>query len=280
MHGYVINMARSVERRTRMKTELDRSGIDYELVEAVDGRDLDLEVAEIVRPSSVGPRCTTRWRQQWSFPGVAACSLSHVLVYRKILEAGHERALVLEDDVILPSDLDSFAGTVASHLSGADVALLNFDSREVCQMRTEASVHLPESRFLALPVDSGQLSSSAAYILTREACQRLEELMSPVRALPDEWGFFLEEGAIDRVRCVVPIPVLKNPMFESTIEHASPMQLKARLRRMVVRQPVVRRALTYRRERIFRRWTRTEFVGEPSLVSTMTETDPPAKAEK
>lgn len=39
----------------------------------------------------------------------------------------------------------------------------------------------------------------------------------PIRATADEWRSFYKEGILDRVRCVMPQPVAKNPKFESMI---------------------------------------------------------------
>ncbi len=59
------------------------------------------------------------------FPGTA-CVLSHFHTYQKILEDGRDRALVLEDDVVLPTDLGDLVDEVAHHLTGAEVALLDY----------------------------------------------------------------------------------------------------------------------------------------------------------
>ena len=97
MHAYVINLARSTDRRAHITAELQRVGLDFEFISAVDGRTLDLSDSTLIDPSLVS-RCV--------FPaGTVGCALSHFHVYQKILEDGRDTALVLEDDVILPDDL-------------------------------------------------------------------------------------------------------------------------------------------------------------------------------
>lgn len=258
MHAYVINLARSPERRAHITAELEKAGVGYEIVTGVDGRELDLHDQAVI-----GPSLLTRS----SFPaGMAGCALSHLRVYRKILAAGLERALVLEDDVTLPAGLRSLAAAVGAHLTGAEVALLNYDSRETCRMSREGAVALPGSRQLVLPIDVRQPGSSAAYVITREACRRMDELMLPVRASPDDWWFFYREGILDRVRCVAPLPVTKSPAFESTIGlYSLGNGLKNRLIAPLVRRriPGLQQALSRRRERIYRQWTRSELVDLP-----------------
>ena len=46
MRSYAINLSRSPDRLAHMKAQLERSGIGYEVVTAVDGLDLDLDDPE------------------------------------------------------------------------------------------------------------------------------------------------------------------------------------------------------------------------------------------
>ncbi len=262
MHAYVINMARSVDRRAHIVAELQRTGMSYEVIPAVDGRDLDLEDTTLVDPSLVS--------RSPFVAGTAGCALSHLHTYRKIVEDGRERALVLEDDVLLPDDLEDLAHDVAGHLTGAEAALLNYASYPPGPLgiSAEGSLDLPSSRLLALPIDIRQLVNSGAYVITREACERLVDQLLPIRVHADDWRFFYEEGLVDRVRCVVPQPVPKCPKFESTIGlYSLGNGVKARLVGPLVRHriPILHQAILYRRQRIMRHWDRAEVVDQPFI---------------
>jgi glycosyl transferase, family 25 len=105
MNAYVINLDRSPDRRAHITAQLRGTGMDYEVVSGVDGRDLDLTDSMLVDPSLTS-RCP--------FPaGAAGCALSHLAVYKRIREDGLHRALVLEDDVTLPTDLGDLVDEVA-----------------------------------------------------------------------------------------------------------------------------------------------------------------------
>ena len=259
MRAYVINLVRSPERRENITAQLIKHGIDYEIIEAVDGRDLDLTDSQVtvdIAPSFLAA--------DWFRPGHAACALSHLRVYRKILDDGYDRALVLEDDVTIPADLSSLADAVAQQLVGAEVALLNFDSPQACRVSRRDAVALPSSRQLVLPIDLSQPVSGAAYVITREACERMNKGALPVRAKVDNWAYFYNEGIIDRLRCVVPLAVTKDPHFGSTIGYNSDASLKARILAVITRHNlrVFQRIVVRRRERIWRRYTQVEFVDE------------------
>jgi len=258
VHAYVINLARSLDRRAYIISELKKTALDYEIITAVDGRDLDLFDAATIDPSFLTRIACTA--------GSAGAALSHLSVYKKIVDDGRGAALVLEDDVVLPADLASLADIVADQLSGAEVALLSVDSPDPCKMGLDGSVKLPSSRRLALPIDISQPRSAGAYLITREACERMLKCVPPVRVQADTWSFFYREGILDRVRCVTPLPVLKNPSFMSTIGSYSLGEgVRARLAWPLMRRklPLLHQALTYRRQRIYRQWGRAELVDGP-----------------
>jgi len=256
---YVINLARSSDRRAHITAQLNTTRTAYQLVDAVDGRELDFTNTELFDPSVVG---TSTFR-----PGAAGCALSHLEVYRRLLDDGRDAALVLEDDVILPTDLCELAEQVATHMRGAEIVLLNFHSQKPCRVAWAGAVDLPADRFLVQVVDERQPGSTGAYMITREACARMAKAALPVRVHPDNWAFFYREGAIDRLRCVVPMPVANSAEHRTTIDYYKPGSLQARIRELVAsfRVPLLYQALAVRRQRTFRRWGwvgKTEFVDE------------------
>lgn len=263
MHAYVINLDRSSDRRQHITSELQRTEMAYDLISAVDGRDLDLGDSELVDPS-LASRCP--------FPaGAAGCALSHVAAYQRILDDGHESALVLEDDVVLPTDLGDVVEDVAAHLTGAEVALLNFGSYPPGPLKIgiDGSVELPASRQLALPIDARQLVNAGAYVITRQGADRMLRHALPIRATADDWPFFYDMGTLDRIRCVLPQPVAKCPEFGSTIGlYSLGGGLKARVVGPFVNHkiPVLHRAILRRRQRIMRDWDRAELVDLPFLA--------------
>jgi glycosyl transferase, family 25 len=269
VHAYVINLARSLDRRAHIIGELKNTGLDYEIITAVDGRELD--PSDLSNPAIVDPSLTTRIGLPAGAvggiqAGTVGAALSHLSVYRKIIEDELDKALVLEDDIILSADIGSLVDTVADQLTGAEVALLSYESPDPCRMSIEGSTHLPSSRLLALPIDIRWLSSAGAYVITREACERMVKSMLPLRIQADGWWFYYREGVLDRVRCVVPQPVHKNPKLISTIgSYSLGNGLRARLAGPLMHRkiPLLHQVLSYRRQRIYRQWGRSELVEMP-----------------
>jgi glycosyl transferase family 25 len=243
-----------------MVRELRKAGLEHEFVEAVEGRDLDLSDTTLVDPDWLGEG------PFWA--GVVGCSLSHLKVYQKIVDEGVERALVLEDDVVLPRDLGALVDAVSTHMEGAEAVLLHhhrfgrIDGGEAYRFLSRGSVELPGSRILAVPTNVGDLGATGAYVITREACQRMVKKMPPVKARADDWAFFCDEGVLDTVRCVVPLPVLASANFRTTIDHYAANSIQTRLRNAIINVPVLSQALAMRRQRLMNRKTRVELVDE------------------
>jgi glycosyl transferase family 25 len=259
MHAYVINLARSRDRRAHITAQLRKTGIDYEIVTAVDGHALDLGDTSLIDP---GLFDHTQLRA-----GTAGAALSHQGVYKKIIADGLDKALVLEDDVTVPDDLASLADAMAGHLTGAEVALLSYDAWQGCKLSQEGAIPLPSGRLLALPIDISQPRSGGAYVITREACERMCKSFPPVQVNADFWWFFYREGIIDRVRCVAPLQVRKTAELESTMgSYSLGTSLKGRLAYALVRRkvPVIHQMAVRRRQRIYQEWGRAaEVIDEP-----------------
>lgn len=257
MHAYVINLKRAVIRREHMVAQLSRSGVSYQFVEAHEGRELDLDDPRVVDPSVLADGTLS--------PGGVGCALSHLDAYRMIVEDGRQRALVLEDDAVLPPGLDGVVEEIAAGMTGAEIVVLRVVARygtAPLQCSTWGARTLRTSRRVVHPYHIEHMLSAGAYLVTREAAERMAEVILPVRAHADLWAHFHALGAIDSVRCVVPALVPAEPRFRSTIERYAPNTLQGRVRRHVGNHPVplLSPLLTARRRRRQRKCGQTVFV--------------------
>lgn len=259
MHAYVINLARSPDRRAHMLAELKKTDVEYEFVSAIDGRDVDMSDPALV--SSVDMHARSK------FPAnTVGVALSHLRCYERVIADGRDAALVLEDDVILPADLGALADSVAGQLTGAEIGLLSFDSIDPMRLSREGIAAVFGDREFALPVDAGQALSGGAYVITRAACERMIKFSLPIRTPADSWGYFYREGALDRVRCVVPLPVRKAAKLRSTQgSYTLGNGLRFRLLWPLIKLelPVLHQIVVYRRQRILDRFARWEIVDVP-----------------
>lgn len=91
---YVISLTRAVDRRADITRRLTAAGIDYEIIDAVDGNELDL--------STLKNRLhQDKFRAKYDRDmkrGEIGCFLSHYNLWQRIVKEQTPFALVLEDD--------------------------------------------------------------------------------------------------------------------------------------------------------------------------------------
>ncbi len=154
---YVISLARAAERRAAISAHLQALGLKYELVDGVDGRALPAEEhARLLAPGVT-----------FQSPGVVGCYMSHMAVYRRLIEAGDTAALVLEDDAAL--------NPAVVPLLRSGLATLDFDYCFLdCGNDREPVFYDPDARlslghgFTAFALSGGP-EGTHAMIVTREA---------------------------------------------------------------------------------------------------------------
>jgi glycosyl transferase, family 25 len=199
MKTYVINLDRAVERWTFFQSMMNPTGIEYERVSGVVGRDLQLPIAEF---------SAVHWR--WlhgKHPnlGQIGCYLSHRKVWQTLLESNAEIAMVCEDDIIPNKNLKSIIDQALREYSNCwDILRLsgfhNARPQQVCRLDDEFS----------LAINLTRLCGTGCYVVTRHAAEVLLRELNPMKvpidhAIDREWFYGLKAMAVD------PLPVKQNP---------------------------------------------------------------------
>ena len=210
-----------------MEVQLAGSGLDYEFIEGVEGRELPASS----RAALVDEAAVARF-PRWLKPGTIGCILSHRLVLERIAAADEGPALVLEDDAVLSDDLAGLTAALVPMVPSDGVILLNFRSLSPCRI---SATGLPAVRGheLFMPVGlhtKHEPVSSLAYLVGQEAARRMAELIVPVRFASDSWGEYVAGGAVRSLWCVLPRPVMPEPWVMSTVKHGRHVGLVPRLR--------------------------------------------------
>jgi glycosyl transferase family 25 len=120
--AYLINLDESLDRLNIVSSGLERAGISFERVPAVDGRLLDLRTVEdcdYEKALRIYGRALTG--------GEYGCYKSHLACARRMLEDGHEVALVFEDDISIDQNLLAVVQEAKTVLDGmvSDWRLVN-----------------------------------------------------------------------------------------------------------------------------------------------------------
>lgn len=202
---YVVNLEKDVERRESISRQLDTLAIPYTIFNAVNGRALSVE--EMARHYDE-ERAVREHRRL--VPGEIGCALSHLGIYREMVEKDLPSALILEDDASLmpePSDGDAkripwlpdVLATLEKRFQRDDpvVVLLSYVKR----------YHKRSDEPLIGDVRVADVYRAAfgtyAYFITRSAAKNLMENNYPVSRPCDHWAVFRNSGYM-QLKMVMP----------------------------------------------------------------------------
>ena len=197
---FVITLRRATDRHALFEQAL--SGLRYEVVYGHDN--LDLELAELEADGVYDDRAARRLHRYGRSVtlGHIACVLSHALVWQRILDEGHERVLVFEDDAEPIPETVALAPAVLAQLPRTfELAYLGYKGREEVTLRRR----LDQAAYVALGAvglirwtareamnllprpysanlrRAGLHDHTHAYALSRSAAEKLLAFQRPVR---------------------------------------------------------------------------------------------------
>jgi glycosyl transferase, family 25 len=179
MKIFYINLDKDIKRRDSMERQLASANLNYERISAVYGQNMSKEALEKCYSRRKALRCQCRELRLSEI----GCAMSHIHVYRKIVDEKLPYALILEDDVVIPEGFGDVIGSIER--------LIQADRPEILLL-SPASVDLRHSgamrasgNYKADPFIGGFFASS--YIVTRLAALSLLQELYPVSMEADNW---------------------------------------------------------------------------------------------
>lgn len=194
--AHVISLARTPQRLDRFRKWNAASGIEFEVLNAVDGRGL---MTNLVGPSVLKPGTVSYKR------GAVGSALSHRMLWRACAD-GETPFLICEDDAALRADAASAIPALMDSLpAGWDMVCLGYNADVSIELDVGAGIRLrfefpgkdptPEQldRFVssATPIGAARLVSFfglCAYVLSPAGAKRLLDLCFPL----DDRTIFVE----------------------------------------------------------------------------------------
>jgi len=172
---FVINLRRSPERMASMAGQLAELGLTFERVEGIDGQCLSPDLASLYDPEAA-----RRFHGRELGPGEIAVSLTHIGIYRTILDRKLPRAIIFEDDLIIdPKFLDLFKNL--DNLP-SDWELVKFCHKWGNQKRWGR--HKINRMFQAVGFRS-PVAFSGAYLINPAGIEKLMAFAFPIRFASD-----------------------------------------------------------------------------------------------
>ena len=213
MHVYITNLKWSTERRAHMEKQLRNSGIEYEFFDCVIGADLSDE--DIAAKCNVESIKSQNSKVEWFTRGIIGCTMTNQNIYADIINRNYEYVLFLEDDTVLPPNLNDILEFTAKQIRQGDVVLLFWKAWNPLKLR-KPEIKTSFGFDYYQPVNYKELAGGSAYIVTQRAAQKMIESNTPIHTTPDNWKYYYDNGSIERLLVAYPL-VVQTADFKSTM---------------------------------------------------------------
>lgn len=212
MRIFVISLKDAVKRRASIVEQLSSMGLEFEFIDAIYGKELSKSEVEQL----VDQRIAYRYEGYRLTPGEIGCALSHLAVYKRVVDEKIPYALIFEDDVAICPELAKVLVAIDADRSLIRYGITLFSE---CPILSSPSLKLPIGGMCLHNVKGGCFAH--AYIITNEAARKLIELQTPVKHVADCWRWLLKHGLIS-IGAVRPVLTKQQRNYfgsETTVAH-------------------------------------------------------------
>lgn len=206
---FVINLERDVEKKHHMQSILDGLTSNYEMFPAIDGSALDSETKDSFCNQASALRVMGRRLSN----GEIGCALSHSEIYKKIITENIERALILEDDVIIDFGFNQIIGNVAKLPQDWDCVLLCYYRNSAFKRSyfysVRGQIRLTDSYKSVRFIDV--MHSTAGYLINRNGAMKILKALESGLHMPID--HYTGDDRIVNLYGIYPPPIQIHPHF-------------------------------------------------------------------
>jgi glycosyl transferase family 25 len=189
MKIFVINLPEDRDRRAFISQQLNAFGLEFELLPAIRGSNLKVEEKRKVYDR----KRALLYRSRDLTNSDIGCSLSHTMVYQRMIEEDTPLALILEDDV-------AFHACFPFVLKSAEI-FIGSRPRSVCLLseaqcgETVFECEAQPETFRVSKFKSGVFAH--CYLVDLKAAYALRKALFPVHDVADCWARLAREKVVD-----------------------------------------------------------------------------------
>ena len=191
MKTFVINLKRSQERRKHIEGQLSTLGIQFEIIDAVDGSELSEETInnfKNIRKAAYPKKDRRAWDVS---DGVIGCALSHLKAYQEIINRDIEISIILEDDAALSKGLlklyDPLLINRIKNIHNLDILQLAAVKQHFAylpQLKYRGRQKIAEGMTIGMPAKT--VPGTCCYLITLEGAKKLLQASQPLRYSSDQ----------------------------------------------------------------------------------------------
>lgn len=183
---FVISLARATDRRADIKRRLDAASVSYEITDAVDGRELDVDALK--HRISADLKHLRSGKVDFT-ANELGCLLSHCNLWRRIVDEQIPFALILEDDCEWDDDLFAIANAVVASKFYWNIVHLSAQRKRkpiatIEQIGKRALVRLPKAE-----------ANTDCYLIDFDGAKKMETFYRVIRDNTDrQWKHYWQSG--------------------------------------------------------------------------------------
>jgi glycosyl transferase family 25 len=212
---FVINLKRSQDRRDHTTKRLNDLGVPFKLIEAYNGTELSDH--EIMSNPDFGIY-KRRLYSRYLLKEEIGCTLSHLKIYKQMIDEKISLACIVEDDLDYLTDFKDLVLNTDLNISDWDILYLGHHSGSVtnaakCKKQKQLKPHF---YWIGEAIDAP--FGSYAYIINIKAVEKLINHAFPIRIPFDRYIHMAPKIGI-RTFLLSPPCVFHNSFFISTINY-------------------------------------------------------------
>ena len=120
--AYIINLRKDVKKREHMDRLCKKYNLNYHFIDAVYGKELsDNEIDEVYNLKDSIKHCRRALTK-----GEIGCALSHLKIYRYMVENNIQQAIIFEDDIEIKDGFDDVVGSLEILPKDWELVLLGY----------------------------------------------------------------------------------------------------------------------------------------------------------
>ncbi|MCW2488637.1 glycosyltransferase family 25 protein [Candidatus Symbiopectobacterium sp. NZEC127] len=194
---FIVSLKDSI-RRASIDKQLN--GYDYQFVDAVDGKTL---VDDFINKINASEWVRRRYKRSLS-AGEIGCSLSHMSIYHMMKVNNIEWAIILEDDVILETDIYPLVNSDVNFLNKNSLYVLGaqdyLDSEKLIITSRFSDFSINEKIVFKKTIASSKyIYRTAAYLINQSVAGSIYQFSNNDFCLADDWDVFYKKKFFDSI---------------------------------------------------------------------------------
>lgn len=198
---FIVSLKQDVEKRAVISKILNDFNIDFTFIDAVYGKKLPDDYFNSVIVKSSGSILS---RGFLPTPGEVGCTLSHLKLYKEILDRNLQWACVLEDDAILDDRFNEFIRSFSeTNLDKRSIYILGgqnglSSSKYIIKSYKNCKV-IGNQKFYKTIKSEAYIYRTCCYFISNELANQLLSLSKTRFIIADDWNYLVKNNFINSI---------------------------------------------------------------------------------